>query len=61
MREAGCWYLFLLPSGQDLSPIETAFSKLKAHLRRTGACIFTEMFSAIAEVCDLYTEGECRN
>jgi transposase len=37
MRKAGCWFLFLPPYGPDLNPIEMAFSKLKAHLRRIGA------------------------
>jgi len=38
-----------------------AFSKLKAHLRRIGARTFTDMFEAIAEVCDLYSSQECWN
>ena len=33
----GCWFLFLPPYSPDLNPIELAFSKLKAHLRRIGA------------------------
>ena len=37
MRKAGCWFLFLPPYSPDLNPIEMAFSKLKAHLRRIGA------------------------
>jgi transposase len=58
MRDAGCWFLFLPPYSPDLNPIEIAFSKLKAHLRRIGARSFTEMFDAIAEVCDLYDPQE---
>ncbi len=61
MREAGCWFLFLPPYSPDLNPIEMAFSKLKAHLRRIGARSFSDMFNAIAEVCDLYTQDECWN
>ncbi len=41
MRRAGCWFLFLPPYSPDLNPIEMAFSKLKAHLRRIGARTFT--------------------
>ena len=37
------------------------FSKLKAQLRRIGARNFTEMFDAIAEICDLYSPQECWN
>ncbi len=61
LREAGCWFLFLPPYSPDLNPIEMAFSKLKAHLRRIGARSFTDMFSALAEICDLYSPHECRN
>jgi len=61
MRDAGCWFLFLPPYSPDLNPIEMAFSKLKAHLRRIGARTFTEMFDAIAQVCDLYSPQECWN
>ncbi len=61
LREAGCWFLFLPPYSPDLNPIEMAFAKLKAHLRRIGARSFTQMFDAIAEVCDLFTPQECWN
>lgn len=61
MRDAGCWFLFLPPYSPDLNPIEIAFSKLKAKLRRIGARTFTEMFKAIGHVCDLYSEQECWN
>ena len=61
MREAGCWFLFLPPYSPDLNPIEMAFSKLKAHLRRIGARTFTDMFNAIGEICDLYSPQECWN
>ena len=61
MRQAGCWFVFLPPYSPDLNPIEMAFSKLKAHLRRIGARTFTDMFNAIAEICDLYSTEECWN
>ncbi len=61
MREAGWWFLFLPPYSPDLNPIEMAFSKLKAHLRRIGARSFTDMFNAVAEICDLYSSRECWN
>jgi hypothetical protein len=38
-----------------------AFSKLKAHLRRIGARTFTDLFSAITEICDLYSQDESWN
>ena len=61
LREHGCWFLYLPPYSPDLNPIEQAFSKLKAHLRRIGARTFTEVFDAIAEICDLYDPAECWN
>lgn len=61
LRDHGCWFLFLPPYSPDLNPIEMAFSKLKAHLRRIGARSFTAVFEAIAEICDLYDPEECWN
>jgi transposase len=37
LRDHGCWFLYLPPYSPDLNPIEQAYSKLKAHLRRIGA------------------------
>ena len=34
IRAKGAWILFLPPYSPDLNPIEMAFAKLKAHLRR---------------------------
>ncbi len=61
MRDAGCWFLFLPPYSPDLNPIEMALAKLEAHLRRIGARTFSQMFDAIADVCDLYSQTECWN
>ncbi|MDD9746786.1 MULTISPECIES: IS630 family transposase [Marinovum] len=61
MRDAGCWFLYLPPYSPDLNPIEQAFSKLKAHLRRIGARTFTEVFEAIGSICNLYEPTECWN
>ncbi|MDB2579220.1 transposase [Tateyamaria sp.] len=61
LRVHGCWFLFLPPYSPDLNPIEMAFSKLKAHLRRIGARSFTAVFDALSEIYDLYTPQECWN
>lgn len=61
LRAHGCWFLYLPPYSSDLNPIEMAFAKLKAHLRRIGARTFTEVFKAIGQVCDLYGPDECSN
>lgn len=52
---------FLPPYSPDLNPIEMAFFKLKAHLRRIGARSFNGLFQALSEICDLYTPEECWN
>ena len=56
-----CWFLFLPPYSPDLNPIEMAFSKLKAHLRRIGARTFDQLIEAIGEICDLFSPDECWN
>ncbi|MDF0601555.1 transposase, partial [Psychromarinibacter sp. C21-152] len=60
-REAGCWFLYLPPYSPDLNPIEQAFSKLKAHLRKAGARTFAELFNTLRRICDLFSPVECRN
>jgi len=61
MRNRGCWFLFLPSYSPDLNPIEQAFAKLKAHLRRIGARTYDALIQAIGDICDLYTPAECRN
>ena len=61
LRAHECWFLFLPPYSPDLNPIELAFSKLKAHLRRIGARTFDQLTDAIGDVCDLYSPNECWN
>lgn len=45
----GCQLLFLPAYSPDLSPIEEAFSKLKAYLRRVGARTHEALWEAIAQ------------
>ena len=61
LRKRGCWFLFLPPYSPDLNPIEMAFSKLKAHLRRVGARTFDALFKALGDICDLFNPDECWN
>ena len=56
-----CWFLFLPAYSPDLNPIEMAFSKLKAHLRRIGARNYDQLTKAIGNICDLYDPQECWN
>lgn len=61
LKERGAWFLFLPPYSPDLNPIEMAFSKLKAHLRRIGARTIDDLWKAVGSICDLYSPDECRN
>lgn len=61
LKANGCWFLFLPPYSPDLNPIELAFSKLKAHLRRIGARTFDQLIQAIGEICNLFPPDECWN
>lgn len=61
LRERGAWFLFLPPYSPDLNPIEMAFSKLKAHLRRIGARTIDALWRAVGEICDLFDPDECWN
>ena len=57
----GAWLLFLPPYSPDLNPIEMAFSKLKAHLRKRAVRTIDGLWQAIGEICDLYEPQECLN
>ena len=59
LKPHGC--RFLPACSPDLNPIEMAFSKLKAHLRRIGARTFDQLIEAIGDICDLFTPDQCRN
>jgi transposase len=61
LRQRGAWFLFLPPDSPDLDPIEMAFSKLKAHLRRIGARTIDALYNAIGDICSLYSDQECWN
>ena len=60
LKERGAWFLFLPPYSPDLNPIEMAFSKLKAHLRRIGARTI-DVWKAVGSICDLYSPAEYKN
>jgi transposase len=61
LKDIGAWFLFLPPYSPDLNPIEMAFSKLKAYLRKAAARTYDEVWQAIGQICDLFTPHECRN
>lgn len=57
----GAWFLFLPQYSPDLNPIEMAFSKLKAHLRKAAARTFEALWTALGDICALFDEHECWN
>ena len=61
LAERGAWFLFLPKYSPDLNPIEMAFAKLKALLRRVAARTYDELWRAIGNICDLFDPDECWN
>lgn len=61
VRRRGAWFLFLPPYSPDLNPIEMAFSKLKALLRKKAARTFNAISDALGDICDLFDPTQCRN
>lgn len=58
---AGATLLFLPPYSPDFNPIEQAFAKLKALLRKAAARTLAALENAIAEALDAVTPPECAN
>ena len=61
IRASGAWLLFLPPYSPDLNPIEMAFAKLKAHLRKRAIRTIDALWQAIGDICDMFSPTECRN
>lgn len=61
IKARGAWMLFLPPYSPDLNPIEMAFSKLKAHLRKRAVRTIDDLWKAIGDICLMFTPEECSN
>ncbi len=61
IKAAGAYLLYLPPYSPDLNPIEQAFSKLKAHLRKVSARTVDELWQTIADLLDHFPPEECAN
>ena len=59
--EIGAGFLFLPPYSPDLNPIEMAFSKLKALIRKAAARTYEDLWQAVGRVCHLFSNEECYN
>ena len=61
VRERGAWLLFLPPYSPDLNPIELAFSKLKAHLKRIAPRTVDDLWKAVGQISQIFKPDECAN
>lgn len=57
----GAQLKFLPPYSPDFNPIEMAFSKLKALLRKAAERTVDALWSAIGRLVDVFTPRECAN
>jgi transposase len=60
IQAKGCHVLFLPSYSPDLSPIEEAFSKIKAFLRRMGARTREDLYEALSQALDIITAHDAR-
>ena len=58
---AGCTLLYLPPYSPDLNPIELAFAKLKALLRKEGKRTVEGLWEFLGRALDAFSPAECRN
>ena len=61
IEEAGARLLYLPPYSPDFNPIEQAFAKLKALLRKAAARTVPDLWTAIRHAFAAFSPGECRN
>jgi transposase len=57
----GATLRFLPPYSPDFNPIEMAFSKLKALLRKAAERTVDGLWAAIGRLVDVFTPAECEN
>lgn len=61
IEKVGAKLLYLPPYSPDFNPIEMAFSKFKAFLKKIAARTKQALWEAIAKACDIFLPGECVN
>ena len=61
IEKAGATLRFLPPYSPDFNPIEMAFSKLKAILKKAAARTIDELWKAIGTAIGKFTPQECAN
>lgn len=61
IEAAGASLLYLPPYSPDFNPIEQAFSKMKAHLRKAAERSIPALWDRIGDILDTFTAIECQN
>lgn len=61
VAECGAWFLFLPKYSPDINPIEMAFAKLKALLRKGKARTYEALSRAVGDICDVFDPDKCWN
>jgi len=61
IEAGGARLLYLPPYSPDLNPIENAFAKLKAHVRKAAARTFAALEAAAANALQSFKPDECEN
>ena len=59
IEAAGAELYYLPPYSPDFNPIELAFAKLKAFLRKTAARTIPDLWAAVARAIDTFQSQEC--
>ena len=61
IEASGAELLYLPPYSPDFNPIENAFAKLKALLRKVAERTVEGLWTAIGKLIDLFEPNECQN
>jgi len=61
IEAADATLLYLPPYSPDLNPIEQAFSKLKAHLRKAAERTIPRLLRRIGRIVEAFSPQQCRN
>jgi transposase len=61
IEAVGASLLYLPPYSPEFNPIENAFAKLKASLRKAAERSVEGLWSAIGRIIDTFTPTECTN
>jgi transposase len=61
IEAAGARLLFLPPYSPDFNPIENAFAKLKALLRKAAERTVAGLWTAVGRIVDTFSPAECSN